>query len=253
MKIIKILASLLLLAAGSSLWAVPCDSTVWYAYFDLLKVKGVNRLPTQEKPTNYPYAEVCYEHGLPKEASMFFSKGYVSIQTFEYNASIVCSQSRFRDGNRAYWEIKLFAGDSVVSFSFLKNAKPSVTRWKLLSRNVTLQNQSTWIGPAHDDKAQTYNVEKLMAHPQKLLSLIPDTLGNEFFKSVWNFVNQPDGGYAIETSACYMDRNAQKPYDRLKTCYSTKACYEFGEGVDCSKFGPWLLNTVREDSVTCND
>lgn len=253
MKIIKILTFLLLFTAGSSLRAVPCDSTVWYEYFDLLKVEGVNRLPIQAKPTNYPYAEVCYEHGLPKEASMFFSKGYVSIQTFEYTASIVCLQNRFRDGNRAYWQIELYAGDSIVSFSFLKNAKPSVTRWKLSSRDVTLQNQRTWIGPAHDDKAQTYNVEKLMAHPQKLLSLIPDTLGKEYCKSVRRFINRPARGYAMETSTYYMDRNLQRPSERQCTIVFTKACYEFGEGVDCSKFGPWLLSDVRVDSVKCND
>jgi hypothetical protein len=250
---LKIIAYLLLITSGNETTAAICDSTVWYENFNLPKMQGENRLPTKVKPTKYPFAEVCYEQGLPRNVYMYFSERFVYNETFDKTTSTVCSQFRFRDGLYEYWDMNCYPGDSIITFVFLKRAKPSATRWRLLSKTVTLQNQSTWTGPSTNQKSKTYNVEKLIAHPPKLLALIPDTLGKEYYTTVRQFVHLPTRGYAIETYAYNMECDAQRPANRQRMVFTNKACYTLGEGVDCAKYAPWLLEGVREDSVKCNE
>jgi hypothetical protein len=249
----KILTLVLLLSIGSTIRSASCDSTVWYQNFDLLKLQSENRMSSKVKPTKYPHAEVCYASGRPKTVYMYFSERLVYGHTFENFTPLAFAQYRYRDGLYDHWDLKYYPGDSIVSFKFFKRAKPMLTRWKLSSKSVNLQNRNTYVDPNLNVSTHTYNVRKLMAHPEKLLGLVPDTLGKEYWQTVRKFVGQDTGRYAIETATRYPERDAQRPHSRHWTLISNKACYELGEGVDCAKYAPWLLEGVRVDSVKCNE
>jgi hypothetical protein len=252
MKILKIFAILLLIVAGNHTKAATCDSTVWYESFDLLKLQGVNRLAGNSKPKRFPFAEVCFEDGLPKHALLYFSENFTYSRTFEETASILGSQRRYISDQYDYWELEFYPGDSIIAYRFEKKAASRVDRWRIVTKKILKQDKLIWIGSIRGQKFKRYNVEKLLAQPQTFLNLLPDTIKNSYYKSVIDFVNTPPSGYTIKTRSCRIE-NAHKPNQRLRTFYSSRSCYELGEGVDCAKYAPWLLEGVRVDSVKCNE